>query len=60
VRRARGRDAELFGSADEAEARYRTRYLPAQRHYLETVRPVDLADVVIGNDDPKRPVLLRA
>jgi uridine kinase len=55
VRRARIRDADLFGSSDEAEQRYRTRYLPAQQHYLQTVRPSQLADVVIDNDDPSRP-----
>lgn len=55
VRRARIRDAGLFGSPDEAEQRYRTRYLPAQQHYLETVRPDQLADVVVDNDDPARP-----
>lgn len=55
VRRARIRDADLFGSSDEAEQRYRTRYLPAQQHYLQTVRPSQPADVVIDNDDPSRP-----
>jgi uridine kinase len=55
VRRARIRDADLFGSSDEAEQRYRTRYLPAQQHYLQTVHPDQLADVVIDNDDPARP-----
>jgi hypothetical protein len=59
IRRARKRDAGLFGSADEAEARYRKRCLPAQRHYVATVRPHDNADIVIANDDPKRPELLR-
>jgi uridine kinase len=59
IRRARTRDANLFGSADEAEARYRQRYLRAQRHYAATVRPDQIADIVISNDDPKRPKLLR-
>jgi uridine kinase len=57
VRRARVRDTVLFGSPDEAERRYRVRYLPAQQHYLHTVRPDRLADVVIENDDPARPRL---
>ena len=59
VRRARGRDADVFGSAAEAEARYRARYVPAQRHYLRSVQPQDIADIVIANNDPNRPVLVR-
>lgn len=57
IRRARLRDAGLFGSPDEAERRYRTRYIPAQQHYLQAVRPLELADVVVMNDDPLRPLL---
>jgi uridine kinase len=38
IRRGRIRDAELYGSPDEAERRYLARYLPAQRHYRRTVR----------------------
>jgi uridine kinase len=59
IRRARIRDAELFESADEAEARYRVRYLPAQLLYSDSVLPHEIADIVIANDDPRRPVFLR-
>jgi uridine kinase len=59
IRRARIRDAELFGSADEAEAQYRVRYLPAQVHYSATALPHEAADIVIANDDPQQPVLVR-
>jgi uridine kinase len=55
IRRARIRDAEAYGSADDAEGRFRARYLPSQRHYRGTVRPAELADVVLENDDPSRP-----
>lgn len=55
IRRARIRDAEAYGSPDGAEQRFRARYLPSQRHYRGTVRPVELADVVLDNDDPSRP-----
>jgi uridine kinase len=41
----------------ETEPLYRRRYLPGQRIYLERVRPRELADVVVDNADPKRPVL---
>ncbi len=61
IRRGRIRDAELYGSPDEAERRYRARYLPAQRHYRRAVRPGELADVVLENDDPSQPdVLVRS
>jgi hypothetical protein len=52
IRRARIRDAEVYGSPDDAERRFRARYLPSQRHYRGTVRPAELADVVLDNDDP--------
>jgi uridine kinase len=41
----------------ETEPLYRRRYLPGQRIYLERVRPRELADVVVDNTDPERPVL---
>jgi uridine kinase len=58
IRRARIRDAEMYGSPDDAERRFRARYLPSQRHYRGTVQPAELADVVLENDDPSRPVVL--
>jgi len=60
VRRARIRDAGVYGSPDDAERRFRARYLPSQRRYRGTVRPAELADVVLANDDPSQPdVLIR-
>jgi uridine kinase len=58
IRRARIRDAELYGSPDAAERRFRARYLPSQQHYRGTIRPAELADVVLENDDPSQPGLL--
>jgi len=58
IRRARIRDAEAYGSPNDAERRFRARYLPSQRHYRGTVRPAELADVVLDNGDPSRPGLL--
>jgi uridine kinase len=61
IRRARIRDAEVYGSPDDAERRFRARYLPSQRHYRGTVRPAELADVVLDNDDPSQPgVIMRS
>ena len=54
IRRARIRDAEVYGSPDDAERRFRARYLPSQRYYRGTVRPAELADVVLENDNPSR------
>ena len=44
-----------LGSATEVERRFRNRYLPSQQHYFDTVRPTDLADIVVHNDEPERP-----
>jgi len=57
LRRALARDLPLFGSAAEVERRYRSRYLPGQRLYLEDSCPLDHADFVVDNDDPDRPRL---
>ena len=55
VKRALTRDVELFGSAEEVERRYSTRYVPGQKIYLSLVEPARLASVVIENDDPTNP-----
>jgi uridine kinase len=57
LRRALERDVELFGSREEVERRYLTRYLPGQQLYLREARPLDHADFVVANDDPTRPRL---
>jgi uridine kinase len=59
VRRAVIRDVGLFGGADAVRERYRRRYLPAQRLYRAEASPTTRADVVIDNDDPERPRLIR-
>jgi uridine kinase len=57
VRRARQRDARMFGSPAAAESRYRTRYIPGQQLYLAEARPEDTADIVVRNDQPAVPLL---
>ncbi len=54
--RARARDLVLFGSAPDVERRHRQRYRPSQQFYVDTVRPTDRADVIVGNDVPEQPV----
>jgi uridine kinase len=53
--RARIRDQALFGSAANVERRYRNRYLPAQMLYYADARPIDYADIIVHNDELKRP-----
>lgn len=55
LRRARTRDLALLGCVAEVERRYRERYIPAQRLYLATARPIQHADLIVYNDDPQRP-----
>lgn len=55
LRRERERDRHLFGSEAQVIDRYRRRYIPGQRIYLETVRPERLAGVVVDNNDPEKP-----
>jgi uridine kinase len=55
IRRGVERDAGRHGSREEAERLYRTRYAPGQEIYLESVRPRELADVVVDNTDLERP-----
>jgi uridine kinase len=50
--RALRRDAALLGSVESVEDRYKSRYIPAQRIYLDTCRPESRADLVIDNNDP--------
>jgi uridine kinase len=55
LQRALVRDRSMGASAADIEERYRRRYFPAQRLYLDAVRPRGRADVVVENDDPECP-----
>jgi uridine kinase len=59
LRRALVRDVELFGSLEEVELRYRTRYLPGQQLYVDEASPLAAADFVVVNDRPAAPLLGR-
>jgi uridine kinase len=52
------RDQHLFGSPQAVVERYRRRYFPAQRKYLQTIQPQELADVIIENNDPEDPEII--
>ena len=58
LQRAVIRDQHLFDSPQAAAARYQQRYFPAQRTYLQAVQPLQRADVIVENDDPRHPYLL--
>ena len=59
VRRGVARDAEREGGAEQAEALHRDRYLAAEDLYIDEVRPMARAEVVVDNTDFSRPRLLR-
>ncbi len=59
LQRASKRDMALFGTCDAIERRYRERYLPGQELYMSQVDADHRADVLIDNNDPTSPVLLR-
>jgi uridine kinase len=59
LRRALARDVDLFGSEAAVRERYLRRYLPGQRLYAETAMPDRIAGLVIDNEDPERPVIVR-
>jgi uridine kinase len=42
-------------SRAETERRWRERYIPSQQLYFAAVRPADHVDIVVHNDDPRRP-----
>ena len=53
------RDADQHGSVESAREKYLGRYMPGQQHYTKHARPHQRADVVVVNDDPQAPELLR-
>ena len=57
LQRALVRDQPHLGSSTTTATRYLQRYFPAQRLYLDTVRPQLRANAVVENDDPKHPRL---
>lgn len=54
VARAVARD-ETASSPAYVERRWRERYIPSQQFYFATIRPIELADVVVHNDEPQHP-----
>lgn len=59
LQRALVRDVGLMGGADAVRERYQRRYLPGQRLYRATAEPHRVADVVIDNDRPAEPQVVK-
>lgn len=59
LQRVQIRDCHIFGSADAVVQRYRTKFIPGQRIYLQEVQPEQLADIVVDNDDFERPLIVK-
>jgi uridine kinase len=57
--RAEQRDVTLFGSVEEVRKRYRERYIPGQQLYLATCGPERWASVVVDNNNPLQPTLIK-
>ncbi len=54
-----GQDDQSAGVHDLRQ-RYMIRYNPAQREYLQSCRPDEIADILIDNNDISRPALIRS
>jgi len=59
ARRGAERNLVWFDSLDETHERYRVRYLPAQRRYIEEQQPHERATFVLRNSDLREPELVR-
>jgi uridine kinase len=59
ARRGAERNRVWFDSLDETHERYRVRYMPAQRRYIEKQWPRERATFVLRNTDLTEPELVR-
>jgi uridine kinase len=59
LERAIHRDRTLFGDDKMTIERYTKRYIPGQHIYLKQVRPKEIAGIVIDNNDPTNPTILK-
>lgn len=58
AQRGAERDLRWSDSIEEIQERYRVRYLPAKRRYIEEQRPHQRATFVFRNTDPAEPELV--
>jgi uridine kinase len=57
LRRGIARDQQWMPSPEAAEHRYRTRYIPAERLYVDQLQPQARAQIVVNNQEPAKPVI---
>ena len=55
IERAKKRDHYLFGTEEEIEVRYRSKYIPGQQIYLHESEPYKKTDILIDNNDFNNP-----
>lgn len=58
--RGLARDSDLLGGPEVTHEKYLKRYIPGQKLYHEMYNPISLANLVIQNDDPTAPMILRS
>lgn len=59
LRRAEKRDAVSFGGITEVHRRYEQRYIPGQKLYYAECLPQQRAGMVVDNNDPAEPIVVR-
>lgn len=57
IKRAQMRDLYLFGSIEEIENRYRSKYIPGQQIYLAESEPYNRCNLIINNNDYNNPYI---
>jgi uridine kinase len=57
LRRGTARDQAWMASAAAAEERYRTKYIPGERLYVDQIQPRSRAQIVVDNNDPAHPTI---
>ena len=57
LERAKKRDLSIL--KDDVERKYRDKYIPAQKLYIQDYKPLDIAEIVIDNKDYFNPRLLK-
>ena len=59
LRRGTDRDQAWMDSPADAADRYRTRYIPGERMYVDEIHPADRAQIVVNNEFPATPTITR-
>lgn len=57
IKRAVKRDANLFG--DTIIEKYKNKYIPIQKLYIERNAPEDKSDIIIDNNDYCNPKIIK-